>query len=128
MKEKKEHKALGKATKGFAIAASIIVMIPCIAIVTFTVLSLAEVLPFGDDTVHTYVVKFIDEDEETKEITTYATFNVHKGEEFSYTEKPTKAHYKFIGWDSGNDKIPDIIPERIYFNMTFRAIWIMVED
>ena len=115
-KEKKEHPRLGKATKGLAIAASILVMIPCLAVAAFGVLDLIGVFPLLGEPRY-YYVDFVVDDEiiETK--------TIKRGEYLEYDFEPSKTDFEFKGWDCDGNKIPDIVKRRVYSDIVFVAIW-----
>ena len=115
-KERKEHRALGKATKGFAIAASILVMIPCLAIAVFGVLDIAGVFPLLSEPRY-YTVQFIVDEIVIEEQ------QIKRGEYLEYDFSPTKDEFEFKGWDSDGNKIPEIVKRRVYSNLYFRAVW-----
>ena len=116
-KEKKKHAALGKVTKGFAIAASILVMIPCLAVAVFGVLDIAGVFPLLDEPRY-YTVQFIVDEEIIEER------HIKRGEyieEYDFT--PSKPEFEFKGWDYDGNNIPDRIKRRVYSDYYFRAVW-----
>lgn len=115
-KEKKKHAALGKATKGFAIAASILVMIPCLAVAVFGVLDIAGVFPLLDEPRY-YTVQFIVDEVIIEEK------QVKRGEYVEYDYKPSKPEFEFKGWDYDGNKIPDRVKRRVYSDYYFRAVW-----
>ena len=115
-KERKEHPGLGKATKGLAIAASILVMLPCLAVATFGILDLAGVFPLLSDPRY-YTVQFISDEHVIEER------QIKRGEFLEYNSKPTKEDFEFKGWDLDGNKIPDVVKRRVYSNLYFRAIW-----
>lgn len=115
-KERKEHPRLGRATKGFAIAASILVMIPCLAVAAFGVLDIAGVFPLLGEPRY-YTVQFIVDEEVIEEK------HIKRGEYLEYDFTPSKTDFEFKGWDSDGNKIPEIVKRRVYTDTYFRAIW-----
>ena len=115
-KERKDHPGLGKATKGFAIAASILVMIPCLAVAAFGVLDIIGVFPLLGE-VRYYYVDFVVDDQiiETK--------TIKRGEYVEYDFEPYKDEFEFKGWDMDGNKIPDKVKRRVYSDIVYVAIF-----
>ena len=115
-KEKKEHPRLGKATKGFAIAASILIMIPCLAVAAFGVLDIIGVFPLLGSPRYYYVDFVVDNE-------VIDTKTIKRGEYIEYDFEPTKDEFEFKGWDCDGNKIPDIVKRRVYSDIVFVALF-----
>ena len=122
-KKKKESQKLGKFTKIAAILASILVILPCLAVAVFGILDIALVFPFLTNEVRSYHVSFVSQDEVIFN-KTYKRVEILDRNEIT---TPTNVDGKFIGWDFNNDKIPDLLPHRVYSNISAKAIWTNVK-
>lgn len=121
MAKKKENKKLGKFTKILAITASILVILPCLAIAVFGVLDVAQVFPLLSEP-RSYRVKFISD-----EIVLFDQLYL-RGEKLEVDITPTHGEDKFVGWDIDGNNIPDVIPSRVYMNIVAEAIWKEVKE
>ena len=116
-----------KFFKRLTIGGSIFGVISIIAMVVVLILDIIGVNTFTTDSLRTYTATFISEDAVISE-TTY-----RRGEQIEKPAAPQKVmdgekNYLFIGWDITGEGIPDIVPNRIYFNFTAKAVFIGLGD
>ena len=113
VKVKKDH---SKASKAMGLTAAFLIILPCLVLTTFGILDLAGVFPLLGER-RTYTIEFFAEE------TLLDSIELKRGDKIVYDYEPYKIDYKFIGWDIDGNKIPDVLPARIYYNITARAVW-----
>ena len=120
-KVKKEHPKLGKMTKISAILASIVMFIPCLAIAVFGILDIAGVMPLLGEA-RFYNVTFKSDE------TVLTSLKIKRGEVLKYSNRPEKEGYNFMGWDIDGNKIPDVLPRRVYGDINAVAVWSKINE
>ena len=110
---KKDH---GKANKRMGLPAAILIIIPCLTLATFAILDVCGVFPLLGAT-RSYTVSFYSDNE------LLDSFKLKRGDKLEYDYTPDKDGYRFMGWDIDNNKIPDILPQRIYYDIKANAVW-----
>ena len=121
MAKKKRTKILGKFTKTIAIIASVLVILPCLAIVVFGVMDITETIPLLGEP-RTYTVSFFSEG------INISSASYKRGEKLTNVPTPINNGATFMGWDIDGNNIPDILPTRVYMNIKARAMWLEDEE
>lgn len=113
---RQKEKKLGKATRISAIIASVLVIVPCLAVAVFGILDVAGVFPLLSSP-RSYRVTFT-----SKEVVVFQQYYL-RGEPLDVDITPTNYKGTFKGWDINGDKIPDLLPSRVYMTIDAIAIW-----
>ena len=117
-KEKKEKvkKDHSNANKKMGLAAAILIIIPCLTLATFAILDVTGAFPLLG-TPRMYTAEFYDEDELLDKLT------IKRGDKLEYDYEPSAPGNTFVGWDLDNNRIPDPLPDRVYYSFVARALW-----
>ena len=117
-KEKKERvkKDHSTANKKMGLTAAILIIIPCLTLATFAILDISGVFPLLGNP-RTYTASFYDGETLLDEL------KLKRGDKIEYDYEPMSIGQKFVGWDLDGNKIPDVLPERIYYSFAAKAVW-----
>lgn len=123
-----QYKKLNKVSKGISSFGSIVGITAALIVIAIGVLAMLEVIPSLTFTVRSYRCVFLDYNEE---IIADKTFK--RGEKFEidvnlddYKERPESEDgttYTFIGWDTNQDNIPDVLPNKMYYSFTATPVY-----
>lgn len=112
-----------KLFKRLTIGGSIFGLVSILTLTTTLILDMVGVNKFETDELRQYRAKFINEGTVVSE----AVYN--RGEILQVPANPTKMmddkhdNYVFLGWDTTGEGIPDILPHRMYYSFTAKAVY-----
>ena len=111
-----------KTFKAFGVLGAVLMLVTTLIFVSFLVLDLIGINPMISNGPRHYIVEFKNEEE------VVFSQSYRRGERITIPDDPKHSEseyyiYKFKGWDTNGDTIPDIIPRRAYAPLKARALY-----
>ena len=119
---KARSERFNKSFKALGVLGAVLMLLTTLTFIAFLVLDLIGINPMMSDGPRHYTVEFRSEDK------VVFMQSYRRGENITVPDDPKHSEseyyvYKFKGWDTNGDTIPDIIPKRAYAPLKARALY-----